>query len=490
MIKLLLFSFIFLISVGGYSQTSIKRIDSLIAVARIANDVDSSSQILEVILKESKLINYTNGIASAMLITGVNLYNKSEFDKALKVTFDIEELVFNTGDNVKISHLLALRGNCYNNLFFFAESQKSLEEAMVFAKKIEDNDSRYFNIGRIYRITAANFRQNPKIKNIDSALYYQKKSFDIQSKIKNRDRLNLGLIVQAAAIGELFLEKENLDSARHYFDLSNRIAKRAKVSRYSVRAWLGLGNIELKLNRPENALVHYLKAKEISLKNENPADVKLSYEALAKAYEKMGNTSKSNEYLKKYALIADSLVRVSKLAATVSTDYLMKEKESIFSDIQLRYLIIILCVALLLALAVFFIVKLNNSKKRMLLIHNDRLKTLHDRFNQTLTIPAPEKIDEEELKNVISLAVANDPTFLIKFKELQPHFFEQLIAKAPSLVTSDLLICGQLRLGFYTKEIARYTKTSVRSVESKKYRIRKKLEIPATDDINVWMMNL
>lgn len=62
--------------------------------------------------------------------------------------------------------------------------------------------------------------------------------------------------------------------------------------------------------------------------------------------------------------------------------------------------------------------------------------------------------------------------------------------RAPSLVTSDLLICAQLRLGFYTKEIARYTKNSVRAVEGKKYRIRKKLNIPANEDINVWMMQV
>jgi tetratricopeptide (TPR) repeat protein len=490
MIRLVLFSFMFLASAVCYSQTSIKRIDSLLFLARMANDVDSSNLITDVTLKESKLIGYTNGITSAILIKGVNLYNKGEFDKALKVTFENEELIFNTKDNVKISHLLALRGNCYNNLFFFTESIKSLQKAMVYAKKIEDNDSRYFNIGRIYRITAANFRQNPKIRNVDSALYYQKKSFDIQSKIKNKERLYVGRVIQAAAIGELFLEKENLDSAKYYFDLSNNLAKKANLLKYSVEALLGLGHIDLQLNRPERALTHYLKAKEIAIRNENPTDVKLSYEALAKTYEKMGNTAKSNEYLKKYGIIADSLVRVSKLAATVSSDYLMKEKESVFSDIQLRYIIIILCVVLLLALAVFIIVKLNNSRKRMLTIHNDRLKTLYDRLDQSLSITAPEKVDEEELKNVISLAVANDPTFLIKFKELQPHFFEQLLVKAPSLVTSDLLICGQLRLGFYTKEIARYTKTSVRSVESKKYRIRKKLEIPASDDINVWMMSL
>ncbi|KAA2224932.1 helix-turn-helix transcriptional regulator [Chryseobacterium sediminis] len=45
-------------------------------------------------------------------------------------------------------------------------------------------------------------------------------------------------------------------------------------------------------------------------------------------------------------------------------------------------------------------------------------------------------------------------------------------------------------LNFSTKEIAEYTFISVRMVQTKKYNIRKKLNIPGDMDIDVWFSKL
>ena len=97
---------------------------------------------------------------------------------------------------------------------------------------------------------------------------------------------------------------------------------------------------------------------------------------------------------------------------------------------------------------------------------------------------------QEELKEIVELAVNNNPAFLIKFNEFDPGFNNKLLALAPNLVASEIAFCALLRLNFETKEIARYTKTSVRATEGKKYRIRKKLNIPSDQDINVWMTRI
>ena len=96
----------------------------------------------------------------------------------------------------------------------------------------------------------------------------------------------------------------------------------------------------------------------------------------------------------------------------------------------------------------------------------------------------------EDLKEIVQLAVDNNPAFLIKFNEFDPEFNDKLLAIAPTLVASEIEFCALLRLNFETKEIARYTKTSVRAAEGKKYRIRKKLNIPSDQDINVWMTRI
>lgn len=74
--------------------------------------------------------------------------------------------------------------------------------------------------------------------------------------------------------------------------------------------------------------------------------------------------------------------------------------------------------------------------------------------------------------------------------DFDSEFIKKLLCISPNLVASELNICVLLRLNFDTKEIARYTKSSVRSIEGKKYRIRRKLGIPSDEYINIWMINI
>jgi DNA-binding CsgD family transcriptional regulator len=48
----------------------------------------------------------------------------------------------------------------------------------------------------------------------------------------------------------------------------------------------------------------------------------------------------------------------------------------------------------------------------------------------------------------------------------------------PSLTPNDLRLCAYLRLNLSSKEIAPLLNISVRSIEIKRYRLRKKMELP------------
>jgi hypothetical protein len=61
--------------------------------------------------------------------------------------------------------------------------------------------------------------------------------------------------------------------------------------------------------------------------------------------------------------------------------------------------------------------------------------------------------------------------------DLNVDFFNQLSTKHPELNSSEVIICYYLFMGFKTKEIGAFINASVRSVESKRYRITNKLDI-------------
>jgi len=102
------------------------------------------------------------------------------------------------------------------------------------------------------------------------------------------------------------------------------------------------------------------------------------------------------------------------------------------------------------------------------------------------------KIEAEELKflmndkkheEILKLARENDPAFLAQFKEAYPGFISKLLEVNPGLENSELIFCAMLKLHFTSKDIARYTFVQHKTVQQKKYRIRKRLYIPAETDI-------
>ncbi len=64
------------------------------------------------------------------------------------------------------------------------------------------------------------------------------------------------------------------------------------------------------------------------------------------------------------------------------------------------------------------------------------------------------------------------------FDEVHNNFLFKLKKQYPELSTTDLKLCAYLRINLTTKEIAQSMGISVRGVETSRYRLRKKLDVP------------
>lgn len=88
-------------------------------------------------------------------------------------------------------------------------------------------------------------------------------------------------------------------------------------------------------------------------------------------------------------------------------------------------------------------------------------------------------VDSEEFQDLNYLAENRSPSFYTKFCSTYPHFIESLKREEYNLNKSEKEICAYVFLNYTTKDIAKHTNSSLKSVESKKYRIRKKLNLSA-----------
>lgn len=95
-----------------------------------------------------------------------------------------------------------------------------------------------------------------------------------------------------------------------------------------------------------------------------------------------------------------------------------------------------------------------------------------------------------DVGELIHLAKENSPNFLTRFQDAFPVFCEKITTIYPDIQNSELLFCAYLRLNFSTKDIAKFTFVSPKSIQMRKYRLRKKLNIPSEKDIYMWIKSI
>lgn len=125
-----------------------------------------------------------------------------------------------------------------------------------------------------------------------------------------------------------------------------------------------------------------------------------------------------------------------------------------------------------------------NTLKREKIDHlNTEIKALRELFNT-------EELSDENFKDLLIAISLNDVVFLEKFQRIFPYFKKNLFDNTGvSLSTSELTLCAIMKLGLTTKEISIHTNASLKAIEGRKYRLRKKLNIPSDIDFTLWFSN-
>ena len=80
--------------------------------------------------------------------------------------------------------------------------------------------------------------------------------------------------------------------------------------------------------------------------------------------------------------------------------------------------------------------------------------------------------------------------FESSFNEAHESFFKKLKANHPDLVPNDLKLCAYLHMNMSSKEMASLLNISLRGVEIRRYRLRKKLDMPHDKNLTEFLMEL
>ena len=128
---------------------------------------------------------------------------------------------------------------------------------------------------------------------------------------------------------------------------------------------------------------------------------------------------------------------------------------------------------------------------------NDHLKNLKHKIKKFITedeVILDETNTSRFIRKVnrnIDLLINSDSNyknFENQFVHVYPDFHKSLLSLHPSLSASDLRLCSYIKMNQSSNEIAQLTGVSIRTVESQRYRLRKKLDLGKDADLNGYLI--
>ncbi len=119
----------------------------------------------------------------------------------------------------------------------------------------------------------------------------------------------------------------------------------------------------------------------------------------------------------------------------------------------------------------------------------NKIKTLEQNNNSKESSEFISKNIKRNIDNILNSAKTFE-SFEKQFTKVYPGFFKMLIEKHGKLTSTDLRLCAYLRMNQNSSEIAQITGASIRTIESQRYRLRKKLNLKPENDILNYLITL
>ena len=344
--------------------------------------------------------------------------------------------------------------------------------------------------------------------------------------------------------GEDYLDISDLQSDVEYHRREGNLLDLIQCYNMLAEAYEKLGNMN-------EALYYLkLSEKELASVANRDFEANMSI-ILSRFYSRRNNFEKAYSLLLSATELRDSLTKVNdmkkidNLEQIYNNEQKLRENALLISEMQLhkleddRRVTVIVIIIILLALVVVFLIvrtrlrdKLHKTKvelamqqialsekeKELQRITEQELNKTIDQKNRELSsyalsytkdnefydhicdewkqilleINPRDKLHKERLRKILSELKHHEGSdnwqeFRLYFEQVHPSFYDSLDGISPGITQRQKRLCALLYIGLSTKEIAAITFREVRSVESARNRLRRKLGIPTEETIHEFL---
>ncbi|WP_051882044.1 tetratricopeptide repeat protein [Chryseobacterium soli] len=485
------FIFLFYSLINGQSSQE-KSIDSLwnLAAGKHSYAEKGSKEMLRLcteVYYQSKNINYEKGTLRALVKMSEIYQNEQNYKESLSKINEGLILAEKTRNYVIWSDLLTLESGIYQEFGYYDKSRENCRKALSIADQITETDRKHIARSNIFRQQASTIdKENTLPNKYDSVKFYYGKAYAESKALSDTfPQKNKYIAKNVKNIASIYLLQNKTPEAEQYLAEFEALTKNEKNSVEYISFYTLKGNIENKKRNYDKAVEYFNHSIHLSEEYKIlPSKLIESYSGIAESYLGLHDYKNQAFYLTKAKKITDSLANAEKkIIEEIPSEHTEKNENHL-----LFYAIPILIVVLLILFYFLFIRKKTVSQEETTTVEEE--KAANDTSPDLVSENGVEDPDLNRLDHIIELAQNNDKSFYLKFSEIFPAFNETLLSISSQLTPSDLEYCALMKLNFDTKQIAVVKKTSVSSVESRKYRIRKKLNIDSSENIYKWLMKI
>lgn len=448
------------------SQTySLDELDSISEKYRTAGKLQDIIAFNKKALAQYQKQNNQEGIVAAYINIANYLAVLNKYKESLNYLDKAEKHIPKINNPELISKLYGGYGRCYTALGMYELSNKNFDKVIQYGEKIKDKSKKTKRMYIGYSWKLLNFH-----------------NMKLSDSIKKTEKKCLALLPDPllyTIITERLLNEKQLDSAEFYLKKALSITGQHSLNQKGA-VLLHYGKLYSARKEYEKALDYFFRSLAIFEKTKDVRTKRDTYKYISDTYKALKNESEAQEYLKKFSFINDSIADEEKKVINVLMEKTIKEEKK-ESEAERNKLYIAISIIIATALALLLLIRKSYLKKQK--IKDEIINQKQEEANQL-----KRKVSSDIFDEIARLAKSGDPLFLPRFKEVYPEFYEKMTITYPELTSNELRFCALLKLNFSGKEIADFENVSLRTVETRKYRLRKKLQLPSEIDLNKWMM--
>ncbi len=411
--------------------------------------------------------------------------------------------------------------------------QKNHEASINYFKQAIDIYERFdekFYLAYAYNSIGISYQN---IEDYTNASKYYNLAIKYSKDIKD----NLSLTNTLHNLADIAFIEKNYNKAKQLFTEAKSVAEKANIKLGLVNAYDGLSKVDYESNHLASALNINQKAIEISKSIGAIPHLKDLYKYRSKLFQASNKNKDALFYLKSYQNINDSLFNIQKTQQIeeLKTIYETEKKEAkivlqkqeikaLNQEVEISHLKKGLYAGGMLSFVVlsgllYFVFKQRIKKNKIeqekqeaiykqeiefkkkelasqtlhLVQKNTFIQELKDNLEKIKSSPELFKVEFRRLVLLLKKESAEDKdweVFKSYFTQVHNNFDKKLKEIYSEINEKEIRLASFLRMNLTTKEIASMLNVLPESVLKSKYRLKKKLNLDKTTDLNVFLNNL